>query len=386
MLGLLPLFVLAHFSHHLVAALLTPLLPFIRDDFALGYTQAGGLVSAFTLSYGISQLPAGWLADRLGPRLLIFIGVSGVALFGLLVGLSQSYIMVVVFLVLMGMAGGGYHPASAPLVSASVTPQKQGRALGLHQIGGNASFSVAPLIAAGLAVAMGWRGSFITVAAPTLIVGIILYVLLGRWGYAEKAETKVPPSESTVSAPGRWRHLVVFISLSIIIQIFVFSTISFIPLFAVDHLGVSEEVGAALLTLATSAGLWAGPVGGYLSDRWGRVRLMLVVCLIAGPFIYLLNLVTAGWSVSVVLIIIGMSMYMTMPISEAYIISRTPQRNRSTVLGIYYFASRGGPGVITLMMGYLIDHFGFDVNFAIVGTILVMVTLVCAAFLWSSRD
>ncbi|MDP7525779.1 MAG: MFS transporter, partial [Dehalococcoidales bacterium] len=57
---------LAHFSHHLIAALLQPLLPFIRDDFALDYTQAAWIVSAYTLAYGFSQLPGGWLADRIG--------------------------------------------------------------------------------------------------------------------------------------------------------------------------------------------------------------------------------------------------------------------------------------------------------------------------------
>jgi len=56
---ILPFLVLAHFGHHLLVALLVPLLPYIRDDFVLDYSQAGWLVSAFTLSYGISQLPAG---------------------------------------------------------------------------------------------------------------------------------------------------------------------------------------------------------------------------------------------------------------------------------------------------------------------------------------
>jgi len=115
-MGLLPLFMLAHFSHHVLTAIPIPLLPMIRRSFALDYTQSGLAISAFTLSYGIAQLPAGWLADRVGPRLLITIGISGVALSGLLVGLSQTYIMMTVFLVLMGLAGGGYHPAASPLI------------------------------------------------------------------------------------------------------------------------------------------------------------------------------------------------------------------------------------------------------------------------------
>jgi len=383
---LLPLFVLAHFAHHLLAALLIPLLPFIRDDFALDYTQAGWVVSAFTLSYGISQLPGGWLADRIGPRILITIGISGVALSGLLVGLSSTYIMIVLFLVLLGVTGGGYHPASAPLISASVEPNRRGRALGLHQIGGTASHFLAPLIAVAIAAAWGWRGSFIGLAIPTIAFGIVFYGLLGRRGYTNKAERGIPTHTETLPTPGHLRRLVSFLILSIAGQVLIFSVISFIPLFMVDHFGVGEEAAAAFLALIYSAGLWAGPLGGYLSDRLGRVPMLLAASAIAGPFLYLLNLVSYGWGIFAVLLTIGMTMYIRMPVSEAYIVSQTSERKRSTILGIYYFGSRGGPGVITPVVGYFIDQVGFYPTFTIVGAALVAVTLGCSIFLWGSRD
>ena len=54
--GLVPLFVLAHFSHHVITALTIPLLPFIRNDFTLDYTQSGLVVSAFSLAYRIFHI------------------------------------------------------------------------------------------------------------------------------------------------------------------------------------------------------------------------------------------------------------------------------------------------------------------------------------------
>jgi len=383
-----PLFVLAHFSHHLMAALLTPLLPFIRDDFTLDYVQAGWILSAFNLSYGISQLPAGWLADHhIDPRILITLGVSGVALCGLLVGLSPTYIMMIVFLMLLGITGGGYHPAASPLVSASVEPKNRGRALGFHQIGGTASFFLTPLIAAGIVSTLGWRGSFIALAIPTFIFGIVLYALLGRRGYAKKTKHSIPDSHTAASArPDRLRRLIPLITLGVILQVLVFSAISFIPLFVVDHFKASEETGAILFSFFHFAGLWAGPLGGYLSDRLGKVPVMLAVSLLAGPVIYLLSLVSLGWSISIVLLIVGICMYTGMPVSEACIIDHTSPRNRSTILGIYYFASRGGPGIIMPAIGYLIGLLGFKTSFTIVGATLLAVTLVCSLFLRGSRD
>ena len=385
--GVLPLFVLAHFSHHLVNALPVPLLPMIRSDFALSYTRSGFIISAFSLSYGIGQLPAGWLADRIGSRILITIGICGVALAGLLVGLSQTYIMLIVFLALMGVLGGGYHPASPPLVAASVEPKNRGRALGFHMIGGGASFFLAPLIAAATATAWGWRGSFIALAIPAMLFGIVFYILLGRWADMKRAEPTVLSSYSqTLPTPRPVRHLVSFIILSTVSGAVTMSVISFIPLFVVDRFGVSEGAAAALIAVIYSAGLWVSPLGGYLSDRLGRVPVMLVVCFIAGPVIYLLNLVPYGLGIGVVLVIIGIITYIRMPTAEAYIISQTSEHRRSTVLGIYYFGSMEGTGLLTPLLGYLIDQYGFYLSFTIAGVTLVAVTLLCALFLWGKSD
>ena len=173
-----------------MTALLTPLLPYIRDDFALNYTQAGWLLMAYNLAYGIGQLPGGWLADRIGNRIVLTIGVAGVALTGLLIGLSPNAIILGLLLVILGLAGGGYHPAAAPMVSASATEENRGKALGFHQIGGSFSFFLAPLITAAIAGALGWRGTFITLSIPAIAIGIAFlywtgYGLFTSLGYGE---------------------------------------------------------------------------------------------------------------------------------------------------------------------------------------------------------
>lgn len=367
-------------------ALLTPLLPYIRNDFSLTYTQVGWLVLAYNLAYGISQLPAGWLADRIGPRIVLTIGVAGVAVVGLLIGLSPTYVTLALLLVLLGLAGGGYHPAAAPLVSASATPKNRGRALGFHQIGGTGSFFLAPLIAAGIASVLGWRGTFLAVSIPAIAFGIVFYVLLGQLRYTRQAKPEILASHTeTPPTPGSRRRMVAFILLGITIMVLVYSTISFIPLFLVDHFGVAEGTAAAMLSLAYFGGLWAGPLGGYLSDRLGRVPVILAAGLIAGPALYLLNLVTFDMSLWVILIILGMAMHLGMPVVEAYIISHSSEQKRSTILGIYYLGSRGGPAIAPLI-GYLIDRYGFYTSFSVVGTAMVTVTLFCAVLLWGRRD
>jgi MFS family permease len=377
----------AHFSHHLVTALPKPLLPFIRDEFALDYTRVGLVISAFSLSYGISQLPAGWLSDRIGPRIVLTLGISGVAIFGLLVGVSQTFTMMIVFLVLMGIVAGGYHPTAPALISTAVGSKTLGRALGFHAVGGSASFFLVPIVAAAMASVWGWRSPFIGLAIPTFAFGIVLYILLGRRAATDK--TKYEPNSSpteTPHAPGYLRRLIPFIILSTFTVAIPFSVAPFIPLFMVDKFGVSREIAAAFLALIYSAGFWAAPLGGYLSDRLGRVKLLIVIGFVTSLVIYLLNLATYSLGIGALLICIGMLNYIRMPVAESYIISQTPERRRSTILGIYYFGGMEGIGILTPVIGYLIDNFGFHITFTIAGATIALVSLICSIFLWRIRN
>lgn len=366
-------------------ALLPPLLPFIRHDFSLSYTQAGGLISAHSIAYGVSQFPAGFAADRVGSRALLTIGVAGAAVAGLLVAFSPNYIVMVILLVIMGLTGGGYHPSASPLVSASVGPEYRGRALGTHQIGGTVSFFLAPLIAAGIASALGWRGTFIAVAIPTLSLGIVFHLLLGKMGYAGSPLPKgARASEPAPSEPADLRRLSAFVAIGIASMVLLQSTLKLTPLYAVDVLGASEEQGAALLSIAYFGGIWGGPLGGHLSDRLGRIPVIIAVGLISGPAVYLLNHVSLGISLYAALLLIGTAMHAGMPVVESYIISHVSPQKRSTVLGIYYMISRGGP-VITVLLGHLVDTYQFFITLSGVSIVMLAVAIISSALLLGKR-
>jgi MFS family permease len=345
------------------------------------------VLSAFTFSYGISQIPAGWLADRIDRRILMVIAICGVGLAGVLVGLSQTHIMLIVFLVLMGVLGGGYHPSATPMVSALVEAKRRGRTLGIHEIGGGASFSVVPLVAAAIAAAWGWRGSFIGLAVPTVIFGIIFYRVLGRRAAMSRTQPRIiKHHEETVTQPGHLRRLVALMILSVGTGGLVASVTAFLPLYMVDYFGASEQTAAYLMSIYYSAGLWASPLGGYISDRLGRVPVLVVIGVISGAAIYLLNLAPYGLGSGSLFFILGITTFVRLPVSEAYIIGQTTERNRSTVYGIYYFSMTESGAVLAPIMGLIIDHFGFYNGFTIASVAIGVVVLACSPFLRGSRD
>ncbi len=384
--GLLPLFMLAHFGHHVVGAMLNPLLPMIRDDFNLTYTSAGILVSVFSIVGGAAQLPAGWLADKIGTRRMIFLSISGVALGGLLIGLSNSYVMLVVLLAFTALLGGGYHPAAASAISNLTPPDKRGRALGLHLIGGTSSFWFVLLLVAPMAAVWSWRSPFIILSIPIIFLGIALYYLIGKREIKQTAKTNSTNDKTPVVAEVtsiNWRVFLPFIILSVGTGMITQSIASYYSLYATDVLKVAPPIVVLLMAIGPFLGMFVAPLGGYLADRIGAIPVVAVSCLLAGPLLFVVSLVSTGWVFAFVLILIGIINMSRAPSAETYLVTAIPLQRRATILGIYFFAGAELAGVMTPVAGRLIDTYGFD-PVLIGGAITqVILALACTAFLWN---
>ncbi len=394
----------AHFSHHVLTALIVPLLPFIRNEFGLSYAQAGLVTSAFTITYGVGQLPAGWLADRVGPRYLLLLGISGVAVAGVIIGISPLFAVLIIGLLIMGIAGGGYHPASSAVIASLVHPSRTGRAMGVHIIGGSTSFFLAPLMAAGLVTALGWRGTFLALSVPVALLGLTLFVLISR-RMGEKGLERIPAAtpagsgapEATAASgaradaerPPRRRaavaHLTFFLILTGIMGAGVGSLIPYLPLYLADVRGVDEAVAAGFLSVIFAAGFFAAPLGGLLSDRLGRVRVLVAAGLLTGPAIVALTVAPFAVPFAAGLLVLGVLMFVRMPTSEAHITATVEKRRRGTVLGVYFFSGAEGSAVLTPLLGATIDRWGFPTGIVGMGALVLLAALLCGGAMFAIR-
>jgi MFS family permease len=405
-----------------LTALLAPLLPFIRDEFSLSYAQSGAVTSAFTIAYGLAQLPAGWLSDRIGPRYLLLVGITGVAAAGAFIGLSPSFGLLLVGLVLMGIAGGGYHPASSAVISRIVRPERRGRALGVHIIGGSSSHFLAPLIAAGLVTLVGWRGSFLSLSTPVAIIGVVLFALISRRihnapGNEDPAEDSTIATEasdqgvraaaasrggeptsaaattadrqaSDAAARGRGTphrlavpRMVFFLILTGFIGASIGTVIPFIPLYLTDVRGVDDRLAAGFISIIFGAGFFAAPLGGWLSDVFGRTRVMIVTGLLTAPALALIVVTPFPLGMGMLLLVIGILMFTKMPTAEAHIASEVSEKHRTTVLGIYFFSGMEGSAILTPLLGAAIDRWGFDTGLLGLAGGLLVIAVVCSTML-----
>ena len=235
----------------------------------------------------------------------------------------------------------------------------------------------------------GWRGAFIILAIPTLLLGISFHLLLARRMGATAATAPAPsippPPEHEPDAALPLRRIVPFIVLSTFTQALAYCAIAFVPLYLVDRFGLGKEAAAAFLSIFYSAGLWASLLGGALADRLGSVPVVLVVCFITAAAIYLLKLMPSPLGIGCLLFVMGVCNYIRTPVSETYLVSQTGERHRSTVLGAYYFSHYEGGGVLTPVMGFLIDRYGFAFSFAAAAIVAMAVLLLCWLWMYGAR-
>jgi MFS family permease len=332
----------------------------VREEFQLNYFQAGLLASGFALAYGFAQLPIGAFSERLGQRRVIMAGLLGTSLAGIAAGFTGNYNQLLVCLVLMGLFGSSYHAPSSSFLSRSFSRERRGQILGMHLIGGNLSFLVTPFLAVLIASLSGtWRSAFTLLALPALAASIVLWATVPGGGGAED-KLAVGFSEDGFGWRAILRAIGLLLGGTMLVQLITFSIYSFLPLYLIDKHGVSFQQAGVLTGVMVGVGIVGSPLGGGLSDRIGRGKVILFSLISAGPLLYLLTVVPMGlWFLSV-LVVFGMTMSFRVPATESLIADHVSGPRRTMALATYYFFSQETSSVMTPVVGRLIDHNGMD--------------------------
>lgn len=374
---IIPLFTIAHFSHHLSTGVLVPLLPLLRQDLGLNYFQSGVLVSSFSLAYGFGQIPMALLADRFSRRILIALGLIGTSLSAIAVALTNAYWQMVLCFIVLGLLGATYHAPASSFLSQSIPPDQRGRSLGTHLIGGSASFLLTPFLAVSIATwTRTWRLPFFLLALPALITSGLLWFHTRKFyevrRTAEKA--RIAPSARGLNPSGgstgdsnptiTWRQILRALGILAMISVgmeMVFSSVySYLPLYLVDHRGVAPQHAGIMVGLMAGAGIVGAPLGGTLSDRLGRKRVMLLSVSFASLLLFATTRAPAGIWLPLLLAAYGTSNSARMPTMESLIADVVPPWRRATVLSVYYLLGQETSGLATPLVGSLIDWRGFD--------------------------
>lgn len=148
----------------------------------------------------------------------------------------------------------------------------------------------------------------------------------------------------------------------------------------VDHHGISPTWAGIVISVIAGSGVIGGPLGGALSDRFGRKQVIFVSLFFAGPLFFAMTISPYGIPLLVSLILYGLTMSVRMPSMESLIADVVPVGRRTTVMGIYFFIGMETTGIMTPVIGRLIDTFGLDVIFNRVAIGLCLIAAIALFF------
>lgn len=260
----------------MVWVLLGPLGVAIAADLGLSPAEKGLMVAVPVLSGALLRLVAGLLVDHIGPKRTGILGqlvvMSGLGL-AWLMGV-HGYSQVLLLGVVLGVAGASFAVA-LPLASRWYPPEHQGLALGIAGAG-NSGTALAALFAPGLAQIYGWQ-NVIGLAVLPLAVAFVVYVLFAKDAPGRPAPKKLAEYFDVLKTRDAWWLMGLY---SVTFGGFVGLSSSLTIYFNAEY-GLAPVVAGFFTAACVFAGSFLRPVGGALADRFGGVRTLSVVYVLA---------------------------------------------------------------------------------------------------------
>jgi sugar phosphate permease len=153
-------------------------IPYIAKDFNLSPVAMGAVMSAFFIGYTTCQIPGGFLVDRFGARKVMLWALSWWTAFTVFTGMVSSLAPMLWVRALFGV-GEGVAPASTFRMVANWFPAKErGTATGVMISSNSLGPALAPIIAALIISAWGWRATFYAMAIPGILTVLWIWYSL----------------------------------------------------------------------------------------------------------------------------------------------------------------------------------------------------------------
>ena len=329
-------------------------------------------MSAFALSAGLANAPWGVLADRIGSRTVIVLGLLLMGVVSVALATAGEYWQLLAFLVLMGLVSGSYHAPAAALIARTFSPRVRGAVMGMHITGGHFSFFAAPAVAGYLVLASGtWRTPYLAFAIAPIAFGALL------WLVAPRVQEQTAPGDRFAAfreIANVFREVGPIVSLSVVFQFGLAAVLAFLALYFVDVRGISPAVAAVLFGVPQLVGIVGSPAGGWLSDHLGRRTVILGALTLLGPTIFAITVVP-NEALVIVLVAFGLLWAMRSTVTETLVMDSAPAGRRATVLGAFYLVNAEIGGLGAPLFGILAQGVGLATAFAWIGVAFALLSV-----------
>ncbi|HXZ90587.1 MAG TPA: MFS transporter [Candidatus Dormibacteraeota bacterium] len=349
-----PLYVsvfLMRFSFGLVLFTLPIFLP--RREFS--NLAVGVIAAAYPVTETICGPLVGFLVDRLGRRKWIYLGltISTIALLAFPFYTNIAYLAAVH--AVQGIAAAMIIVSSLTMVTDASSSKNRGKEMGVYDFANLGGYMVG-ILAAGFLTRLGSRTTPFYFAATLAAVGAIFaYFKLKETRSYDKRSALSPIK--TLKLLFSHRRAAAMFPIWLAITTFVGVALTFGPRLGPSPFLTSIVLAGSVLVLAVTQ-----PLFGYLSDKYGRDKLMMLGLLsIIGLFYTAITMLRGRiglWMGIPFLTVFGLGSFAFPPAALASLGDLAPERSRGVTMGAYSVVISFGTIVGPLMGGYLLDRYG----------------------------
>jgi len=355
---------------------LSPLLPYLEEDFGVGHSTATSLLLMQGLGMTLSMVMAGYLLSRVRPRNLASLSLilSGLCFMSMPLCSGMGIARIAFFLV--GFMSGLYFAAGMTTLGSLVSYKDWGKAVGIHELAPNLGFILFPLFAQMLLAFTSWKGVLAVWGALMCLTGM-LFLRYGRGGTEYAERPSMGGNRHLLHHPTLWMFMVIM-TVALIGE---YAVYIIVPLHLVGTFHLSPEEASYIVSVSRLAAPAMVIVGGWAADAF-PVRRVLVFAFV----LHTLALVAVG-TPDLTVAIGGIAaqasaIAMAYPglfklISECYPTGRQPM-----VLSLVIPASAlFGSGLAPNLLGLAGETIGFGPGMLVVAAL----SLVCVPLVLSAR-
>lgn len=350
------------FFNFLSRLIFSPLLLTIEKDLNLNHAQAGSLFLLISMGYSITMFLSGFVSSRITHHKTILLSalISGLSFF--VISSSSTLVGIKIGLVTLGIGCGFYFPSGIATITSLIEAKKLGKALGLHELGPNLAFVLAPVIVEFFLDFTSWRTILMVLGSANLMMAVV-FGCFGQGGHFPGEAPHLRNLRKMLSQSSFW-IIIIFFSLAAAGTIGVYSII---PTYLVVEKGMEQATVNTLFSLSRISVLFVILLAGYLVDRVGTKLSIGVIMVTAGVTTILLGMTTKLGSIIIVFIqpVLISSFF---PAGFAAISKIAPGRMHNLAVSVILpLCVLFGGGIVPAILGFLGEYSSFSIGFVLLG-------------------
>jgi MFS family permease len=374
---------LAHGTSHFYHLILAALIPWLKPEFGLSYSQLGLLMTIFFVVSGVGQAMAGFVVDRLGARAVLCSGIALLGVSAVMLSSAHSYAQLMLGAFIAGCGNCVFHPADYTLLNQRVSKARLAHGFSVHGISGNIGWALSPLFLTFVAGRTDWRTALLSAALLPLVV---LALLVWNRHALRPEPAAIPVGGAAAASVAGDASAFSFLKLKVVWMCFAFFFISAVALAGIQTFAATSLVSLYGMSLATATSAYtcfmfasaAGMVYGGFLGAGSRNHDRIIMIAFGTAAVLALVLAAAAvpaWMAVVLMGLIGLVTGVSGPSRDLMIRSAAPANATGRVFGVVYSGLDSGLAVGATLFGLVMDAHHPAGVFVVIGLFQALVIL-----------